>query len=141
MPRIYDISEIKTLHSKRKGGNGVVYQTKDKYYIGNLSGRLDTYEPAVTSSDKSGTATLDFGSGNKVAEVLVTGVEQAMLTSRVMVIMRLESTLEHPVDDMQIDPIRVLAKNLIIGVGFTIYGEMDNAPANGTYKIDWSLTN
>ena len=93
------------------------------------------------ASGKSGTATLDFGSGNRIAEIVVEGVEQALLTSRVMVIVRLEATPEHPIDDLQIDPIIVLAKNLVVGVGFTIYGRMDNAEANGTYKIDWHLTN
>tara|TARA_R110000822_G_scaffold270595_3_gene393490 strand:+ start:1144 stop:1779 length:636 start_codon:yes stop_codon:yes gene_type:complete len=89
----------------------------------------------------SGTALMNFGASNKVAEVIVTGVSLAKTTSIVMSQMRVEATAEHPVDDLQIDPIRVLVKDLVVGTGFTLLGAMDNAPANGTYKIDWHLTN
>lgn len=94
-----------------------------------------------SGSGKSGTATLDFGTSNKIAEVVVTGVTEALATSVVMSQMRVEATVEHTVDDLQVDPIRVLVKDLVVGTGFTLFGAMDNAPANGTYKIDWHLTN
>ena len=89
----------------------------------------------------SGTAQLDFGTGSKTAEVVVTGVSATLTTSRVMATMRVEATASHSVDDMQIDPIRVLVKSLVTGDGFTIYGEMDNAQANGLFKVDWFLSN
>jgi len=89
----------------------------------------------------SGTAQLDFGIGNKTATVAVTGVPTTFSTSRVMASMRLEATANHPVDDLQVDPIRVLIRDLIPGIGFTIYGEMDNASANGLYKTDWFISN
>ena len=88
-----------------------------------------------------GTSVIDFGSGNMSTELLVIGITQALTTSTVTVQVRMEATPEHPVDDLLIDPIRVMIKDLVNGVGFTIFGAMDNAPANGTYKIDWSLTN
>tara|TARA_R110000851_G_scaffold57296_1_gene133508 strand:- start:13071 stop:13889 length:819 start_codon:yes stop_codon:yes gene_type:complete len=93
------------------------------------------------SIGKSGTSIIDFGLSNKVSEVVVTGVTQTLSTSIVMSSMRLEQTAEHSVDDLQIDPIRVFIKDLVAGVGFTVCGTMENAPANGTYKIDWNLTN
>jgi hypothetical protein len=71
----------------------------------------------------------------------VSGISSAIATSRVIATMRIEETIDHPVDDLLIDPIRLAVKDIIAGVGFTIYGTMDNAPANGTYKIDWQLTN
>ena len=89
----------------------------------------------------SGTSQLDFGSGNKTAEVVVSSVSTVLNSSRVMATMRIEATANHPIDDLQIDPIRVGVKNLIAGIGFTIYGEMDNAPANGLYEVDWLLSN
>lgn len=89
----------------------------------------------------SGTAQLNFGVGSKVAEVVVTGVSRVLITSRVIATMRIEATVDHPVEDLLIDPIRVLVKDLVPGVGFTIYGEMDNASANGFYKVDWVLAN
>ena len=93
------------------------------------------------TSAPAGTNILDFGIGNSVAEIIVTGIMQARTTSIVTSTMRLEATPEHSVDDLQVDPIRVSTKDLIDGVGFTIYGATDNAPANGTYKVDWNLTN
>jgi hypothetical protein len=89
----------------------------------------------------SGTAQLDFGLGNKTAEVVVTGIASTLTTSRVTSTMRVEATVNHSVDDLLVDPIRTLVKNLVIGVGFTIYGEMDNATANGLYKADWFISN
>jgi uncharacterized protein YjgD (DUF1641 family) len=91
------------------------------------------------STPANGVATLDFGSGNVSAEVVVTGVSDALTTSNVMCQLRVEATAEHPVDDLLIDPIRLLVKDLVAGTGFTIYGHMDNARANGTYKVQWLL--
>ena len=89
----------------------------------------------------SGTAQLDFGSSSTVAETVVTGVSEAFLTSRVTAVVRVESTPTHSVDDLLVDPIRVLVKSIVAGEGFTIYGQMDNARANGIYKIDWFVSN
>jgi hypothetical protein len=89
----------------------------------------------------SGTAQLDFGSGSKTAEVEVTGILEALATSRVMATMRIESTATHSVDDLLVDPIRVAVKSLVAGVGFTLYGQMDNATANGLYCADWFISN
>tara|TARA_R110000823_G_scaffold46965_3_gene120170 strand:+ start:3635 stop:4564 length:930 start_codon:yes stop_codon:yes gene_type:complete len=86
-----------------------------------------------------GTAILDFGTGSLSTEVVVTGVSAVREDSVVMVAMRIEATDDHPVDDLLIDPIRVVSKDLVTGVGFTIYGHMDNSRANGTYNIHWSV--
>tara|TARA_R110000803_G_scaffold91491_2_gene158904 strand:+ start:677 stop:1102 length:426 start_codon:yes stop_codon:yes gene_type:complete len=89
----------------------------------------------------SGTAELDFGSGNKTATVAVTGISKVLTASRVIATTRIEATADHPVDDLLVDPIRTSVMDLIAGVGFTIYGEMDNATANGRYKVDWFISN
>ena len=90
---------------------------------------------------KSGTAQLDFGNGSKTSEVVVTGVLSTTSTSKIMASMRIEATDSHSIDDLLIDPIRLATKDFVSGVGFTIYGAMDNASANGLYKIDWYLIN
>ena len=87
----------------------------------------------------SGIATLDFGTGNKTATVVVTGVPNIVTTSVVLCQLRPEATAAHSTDDMLVDPIRVLVTDLAVGTGFTIYGEMDNATANGTYNVNWFL--
>jgi hypothetical protein len=90
---------------------------------------------------KSGTAILDFGAGNTTAEVVVTGISHVSATTRAIATTRMEATADHPVDDLLVDPIRTVIKSLVVGEGFTIYGAMDNARANGLYKVDWFLSN
>lgn len=85
----------------------------------------------------AGAATLDFGSGAMAASIVVTGVNKVLATSVVSAFTRIEATPQHSVDELLVDPIRVFAHSLVVGTGFTITGRMDNAPANGTYKIDW----
>jgi|TARA_R110000851_G_scaffold108199_2_gene229248 hypothetical protein len=87
----------------------------------------------------SGIVELDFGISNKVASVVVTGVGPIVQNSVVLASMRIEETEDHPVDDLLIDPIRVAVSSLVIGTGFTVHGAMDNAPANGKYKVQWAL--
>tara|TARA_R110000772_G_scaffold170373_4_gene282281 strand:- start:2273 stop:2575 length:303 start_codon:yes stop_codon:yes gene_type:complete len=88
----------------------------------------------------TGEATLDFGTGNKTAEVVVTGVSNIQLTSIVYPNVKIEATTEHATDDFLVDPIRLAYKDVVAGTGFTIYGEMDNARANGRYTIQWSFS-
>jgi hypothetical protein len=89
--------------------------------------------------NSSGCATLDFGASNKTASIVVTGVKTASATSVVLVKMRIEDTDDHVAEDLLIDPIRVEAFAIVAGTGFTIYGTMENAPANGKYNVQWAL--
>lgn len=94
----------------------------------------------ILAGDKPfGTATLDFGSGSNIAEVTITGVGSARANSVIFADMRIEATADHPVDDLLIDPIRVEAYAIVNGTGFTIYGTMQNATANGLYRVNWAL--
>jgi hypothetical protein len=87
----------------------------------------------------TGIAELDFGTGSSTATVDITGVNLVAQDSVIFCSMRIEATEDHSEDELLIDPIRVAVKSLITGAGFTIYGEMDNAPANGKYKVQWAL--
>ena len=89
----------------------------------------------------SGSAQLDFGAGSTEAEVVVTGVPEVLLTSVVIAVMRIEATDDHSEDELLVDPIRIAVKSRVVGQGFTIYGAMDNARANGLFKVDWFLSN
>jgi hypothetical protein len=94
----------------------------------------------IFAGDKpSGTATLDFGTGVNVAEVVVTGVGAARSNSIITVEMRIEATANHSVDDLLFDPIRVEAHTIVAGTGFTIFGKMGNARANGLYFVNWAI--
>jgi hypothetical protein len=87
----------------------------------------------------TGLVTLDFGEGTTDASIVVTDVIKTTTSSVVITSMRIEATADHSVDELLIDPIRVTAHTIISGVGFTITGRMDNARANGTYKVNWVL--
>mgnify|MGYP003647682617 CR=1 FL=1 len=88
---------------------------------------------------KTGVATLDFGAGAMSATVVVTGVASITAASIVLSKVRMEATADHAIGELSFDPIQVVVKDIIAGVGFTIEGRMFNAPANGTYKINWIL--
>ncbi|URC15516.1 hypothetical protein DB2_14 [Octadecabacter Antarctic DB virus 2] len=89
--------------------------------------------------ENSGVGTLDFGTGANSAEQTITGVESITADSVVLCDMRIEATTDHPVDDLLIDPIRVEAYDIVAGTGFTLYGAMGNANANGLYRVNWSV--
>jgi hypothetical protein len=97
----------------------------------------ETGPSGVTSS--AGVATLDFGAGSLTAETVVTGYPEVTANSIVMASVRVVATAAHTTDDLLVDPIRVAVKDLVAGAGFTLYGQMDNARANGTYEIDWII--
>jgi hypothetical protein len=96
------------------------------------------YWPVATNSTR-GIATLDFGSGNMSAEVVVSGWPEVRQDSFITLSVKAVATAEHGEEDFLVDPIRLAVKDLVTGVGFTIYGEMDNAEANGTYQINWLI--
>ena len=103
------------------------------YYDVPLVDRVEALE------NRGGMSIIDFGNSNTVAQVIVENVPLVTATSVILAQMRIEDTTSHSSEDMLIDPIRVHVKDIIAGVGFTIYAEMDNAPANGTYKVNWFL--
>lgn len=88
-----------------------------------------------------GTATINFGAigsvGNR-SSVNVTGQASILSNSAVEGWLRLEATAEHPVDDLLIDPVKVIAGNIVAGTGFTLYAEMPYGNAYGNYKVDWA---
>jgi hypothetical protein len=86
-----------------------------------------------------GQATLDFGTASSSAQVTVSGVGSTTATSWATTQLALTATASHSVDDLIFDPITVVAHDFIAGVGFTITGTMENAPADGTYLVDWQL--
>lgn len=90
----------------------------------------------INSSTPKGTAVLDFGSGSNSISVVVEN-PNIKSTHQVSVELSSVATAEHPVDDLLVDPIRVIAYNILDGVGFTIYGQTDNAEAHGSYNINW----
>ncbi len=71
-----------------------------------------------------GTVTLNFGAfpGSNEASVAVTGQTGILAGSLASAWVLPAATSDHSTDEHLVDPIRVLAGNVVAGVGFTIYG-------------------
>jgi|TARA_R110000787_G_scaffold89290_1_gene189086 hypothetical protein len=92
----------------------------------------------TSSGVVSGIATLDFGLGSMTTSLDISATS-VTASSTATVHTRIEATPEHSESDLLIDPIRLNTDSFVVGVGFRIVGAMDNAPANGTYMINWRL--
>jgi hypothetical protein len=102
-----------------------------------LSDQVGPLIYANTVEYETGVVTLDFGAGAVATSTVVTGITGITAPSIVTAELRIEATAEHTEDDLLNDPIRVAVSSLVVGTGFTIEGFMDNAPANGTYQVNW----
>jgi hypothetical protein len=108
---------------------------------GSGSGGGDQYfrsgsKVSINPSEPKGTEILDFGSGSNFATLVVLD-DTIKETHKITVELSTEATVDHPLDDLLYDPIRVTTYDILDGVGFSIFGQMANAEANGTYNINW----
>jgi hypothetical protein len=97
----------------------------------------------------TGTATLDFGAfpGSAMASVSVIGQASISSLSLVEAWMSLDgATATHSSDEHLIENMKIHAGTIVVGTGFTIYGESNNPQANGnggnrlygTWTINWA---
>ena len=85
----------------------------------------------------TGDTVLDFGAIPVAdASVVVTGQAGILATSKVEAFIRLEATADHSVDEHRVEPLKITAGNIVVGVGFTIYGE-SNLQAYGQWTVTW----
>lgn len=73
-------------------------------------------------SGGSGTAILDFGSGAPMATVAVTGQAALLAGSLVYCWIKPEATADHSEHEHIVESIKVVAADIVAGVGFTIWG-------------------
>lgn len=77
----------------------------------------------------SGTAIVDFGaSGAPVASVDVTGQAAILAGSLVFCWIKPEATVDHSVGEHIVEDIKVVAADIVAGVGFTIYALSPDRP-------------
>lgn len=69
----------------------------------------------------SGTAIVDFGSGAPMATVTVTGQAAILAGSLVYCWVKPEATTDHSAGEHIVEDIKVVAADIVAGVGFTIY--------------------
>lgn len=72
----------------------------------------------------TGTATLDFGAfpGSSHATVAVTGQGAIVAGSLVEAWIRPVATADHTADEHMVETLKVIAADIVAGVGFTIHG-------------------
>lgn len=72
----------------------------------------------------TGTVILDFGAfpGNSDASVAVIGQGSIVAGSLVEAWLRPVATADHTADEHMVETIKVVAGNIVAGVGFTVYG-------------------
>lgn len=85
-----------------------------------------------------GQALLDFGSTEEANASLFVADTNITLTSKIIVSVSAESTLDHSIDEILISGVTVIAGNNNAGVGFTIYGYTPQS-TTGTYKINYTI--
>lgn len=87
----------------------------------------------------SGTSALNFGvSGDTNTSVNITGLMSILSNSLVEAWVFPTSTVNHSVDEHLVESFKVVAGNVVPGVGFTIYG-ITQCPAKiyGTWNVAW----
>ena len=85
----------------------------------------------------TGSAILDFGTLSKpAASIDVTGQASIVAGSKVEAFVRLVATADHSIDEHRIEQLRVIAGNIVVGAGFTIYGEA-YPQTSGQWNVDW----
>lgn len=86
----------------------------------------------------SGTTTLDFGSTpNQLSSVAVTGQTGILVGSLVEAWLLPIATANKTVEDQIAEPLRLVAGNIVPGVGFTIYGVLDQGVTTGQFNVAW----
>ncbi len=89
----------------------------------------------------TGTTTVDFGAfpGASYAFVVVTGQAAILAGSLVEAWIRPVATADHLADEHIVDPPRVIAGDIVAGVGFTIHAfSVDSRRHHGLYTVAWA---
>jgi hypothetical protein len=71
-----------------------------------------------------GQTTLDFGAfpGSNTATVAVTGQASIVAGSLIEAWLRPEATADHSIDEHMVEDLKIVARDIVAGTGFTIYG-------------------
>lgn len=95
----------------------------------------------------SGSTVLDFGThpGSDRATVDVTGQGAILATSKVEAQIRMQATTgsadpsdDHSADEHSLEELKVIAGAIVVGTGFTIYGQaLGEHRLKGRWNVDW----
>ena len=126
---------IETDTGNFKIGDGVNHWSALSYGITNIKG--DT-GPQGQGFNNVGTATLDFGNGAEQASVVITGQTNILSTSKIVLTLVAAATSNNLLEDVLYAKMSLLPGNIVVGVGFTIYGTALTELLFGQYTIQWT---
>lgn len=88
-------------------------------------------------SGATGLSVINFGAGDDMASVTITGQTGITGTSYVTANLAAIATAEHSADEHVIEEIDVYAGNIVVGTGFTIYARTRNFKLTGNWTVAW----
>jgi len=97
--------------------------------------------PPAGGAGNVGTATLNFGAfpGASDTSLAITGQSGIVAGSVVDAWIRPVATAEHSADEHWVESVKIVAGNIVAGVGFTIYGRtQDKVRLYGNWSVAWN---
>jgi hypothetical protein len=108
------------------------------------SGDVLTTDTYSASGATQGRATIDFGAfpGSVYTSLTITGLSTITATSYIDVFIDpAVPTADHTSAEHFVDPPRVAAGDIVVGVGFTIHAfSVDNNMHHGQYTVSYQIT-
>lgn len=102
------------------------------------SGTVTVTIPGASSSVNVGTAILDFGSPDASdGSVDITGQAGIIAGSTVNAWINPIVSVDHSIDEHLLQPLRIIAGNIVPGTGFTIYAFVLDGTTYGKYNVSW----
>lgn len=84
-----------------------------------------------------GTATVDFGTGNNLATVAVTGQASIDGTAHTEAWMMGDATAAHNAYEHSIAPLTLRCGDIVAGTGFTVYASSTEMSFVGQFIVHW----
>ena len=129
---------LETDTNKMKFGDGVTAWNSLLYAnIGN-TGPVGPTGPTGQGFNNTGQATIDFGNGAEQASVVITGQTNILSTSKIVLTLVAAATSNNLLEDVLYAKMSLLPGNIVVGVGFTIYGTALTELLFGQYTIQWT---
>ena len=86
----------------------------------------------------TGSATVDFGTGNTDTLLAITGQSAILSGSMVDAWLVPAVTANNGIDEHWVEDLEVMAGNVIAGTGFTIYAKCRTGKAVGQFAVQWA---
>ena len=85
----------------------------------------------------TGTATIDFGTGNNIATTTITGQGAIVSGSNVEAFLMGDTSADHTTYEHSMVPMRLVCGNIVGGTGFDIVATCVTMPLTGQWTVRW----